>query len=106
LSNKLYTGVSYTLKTFSPLEAIAMALGVQDIIVDKGTIVRWHHFRFNEPILDSREAGSELGIEFQIQVPKGITTSLGYSRFFSGKALEGIFEDEPWAITSAVTVKI
>ncbi len=106
LANKLYTGITYTENTISPLAALARWFGLQDKINSRSSVLKLHHYRFDEPVLGSRNAGNEFGIDFNVEVPQGITTSLGMGWFFAGDALEDVFDEEPWVISAAVKVTL
>lgn len=107
LSNKTYFGVSYVnTRTAFLLEALAAALGVREKTISRSTTVSLHHYRFNEPVFGEREAGNEVDVKFEVQVPKGITTSLSVGRFFSGPALDKVFVELPWTASAQVKISL
>lgn len=106
LRNKAFAGIVLTDKTFSPLAGIASLLHIGDKVINQSTAIKLHTFRFDERLEGGREAGAEIGVDFDIEVPTGIVTKVGLSYFFPGDALETVLDEDPWAITSSVTVKI
>jgi len=106
LANKQYLGVTWTSKTFTPLEAISRFFQVREPAASRSTSVSFHHYRFNEPVFGERGAGSELDVSFSLQLPKGVTTTLSAAYFFVGDALDPVLPEEPWAVSLGVSVKL
>lgn len=107
LSNKTYLGLSYTNNLMSPpLEGLASLLGIREKIVSRSTVIRLHRYRFNETILNSREIGDEVEVEFTLQVPKGVTSKLSLARFFPADSLQPLFTEEPWIATIGIQISL
>jgi CRISPR/Cas system CSM-associated protein Csm2 small subunit len=106
LANKSYLGLSYSEKRFSPLALISKWFNSEDRIEGESTTLRLHRYEFNEPVFDSRDAGWEVDLEFLLEVPKGVRFSLGLGKFFSGGALESVFDEDPTIVTLSTTVTL
>jgi hypothetical protein len=107
LSNKTYFGLSYiNTRTALLLEAAAALLGVREQMISRSTSLSFHHYRFNEKVFNERVAGNEMDVTFSVQVPKKVTTSLGFGYFFVGPALDKVFTEEPWIVTTQVKVSL
>lgn len=107
LSNKTYFGLNYiNTRSALVLEALAALLGVREQTISRSTTVALHHYRFNEPIFGERDAGNEIDVKFEVQVPKGITTSLNFGYLFVGPGIDEVIKEEPWIVTAQVKVSL
>ena len=108
LSNKHYLGIDYTTskKKISPLWWITRMLDLEGDVSSSKTTLSLREIRFTEEVLGSNSAGQELSIQWQIEAPKGIVTTLSAGKFFAGSALEPILASDPSAIQAVVKVKI
>lgn len=105
LSNKTYLGVSYTEQHAQFLQNLTRLFEASDL-VKAATTFSVHFYRFNEPVLDERDAGIELAVDLKGEAPRGITASLGASYFLPGEALETLFEDDPWVLRAGISIAI
>jgi hypothetical protein len=108
LSNKTYLGLSYIENRVPTLLEIIPALfGIREKVISRSMTIQLHQYRFNERILNNREIGEEVGIEFSMQVPKGVTSTLSLARFFPADSLQPLlFNEEPWVATIGVKVSL
>lgn len=106
LSNKIYFGGVYTDYSFSPLVAVSHLLGLTENPTTQQSSVAVRIYRFVEPVFGEREAGTAVDFTTKIEVPAGVTASLGFSYFFPGDALQDFFKEEPWTITTSLQVKL
>jgi hypothetical protein len=74
--------------------------------VSQLTTFRVHHYSFNEPIFGRRQAGVELGLELSMEVPKGITTTVDFGKFFAGSALRPVISRDPWQAMASIKVDL
>lgn len=106
LSNKQYAGFIYTDYGFSPLSGIAQLLRTGDKIVSEKMSIGYHLYRFDEKVFGVKDAGSEVDVEFQIEVPGGITGKVTMAYYFPGRAIETTFKKDPWAIVTSLSIKM
>lgn len=105
LSNKTYYGLSFETRTFSVLDPLWELFGGDEPVVSRSSRVSLHHYRYREPVRDEREIGTELDLDFVLQAPKSVTTTLGLGWFFPGPATEDYFVGKrPWALELKVAV--
>jgi rRNA maturation protein Nop10 len=127
LSNKSYFELAYTEQTWSPLQRLAWWItrtddnqirrirearrkdpfvNKIDPIVSQASILKLHLYQFEEAVLGSRDAGLEVGLDFQIEVPKGIKSTLGLGWFFPGSALEPYLADDPFVVSYSTSLTL
>lgn len=110
LSNKRYGSIEFSYNRdnyFSPLRFFAKSiLRLKEDFNVQNTKLRLHHYRFREPVFGSKDAGMEVDLTFEQEVPKGATWTLGFGYFFVGDALEDVIVDDPWSISFAANVKL
>lgn len=110
LSNKQYLGITYTEKRLAKytniLGAIARGLGLADDIESESMIVRFHKYRFVRDVFSSRDAGEEYSVEWNIESPKGVTTTFYAAKFYPGSALEPVFKTDPTTFGASLSLTL
>jgi hypothetical protein len=107
LSNKTYVGLQYNNNTYSPLVWVAELLGVSGAdIASKATIIRFHDYRFREPVNDSRRAAREVDVDFQMESPKGINVNVSAARLWPGAGVRPIIKRAAWVLSSSVSLRL
>jgi hypothetical protein len=107
LSNKTYLGLQYTNNTYSPLVWVAERLGVtRTDIASKATIIRFHDYRFREPVNASRSAAREVDVDFQIESPKGVNVNVSAARMWPGAGVRPIIQRAAWILSSGVSLRL
>ena len=106
LSNKEYMGLILTNSRNSPLEWVAKWMNLESDVVAAKTVLGIHHYRFVEEVFGSKDAGREVSLEFGLEVPKGVSVSLGGAIFDPGEALDTVLRDQAWTLFSSVTVTL
>jgi hypothetical protein len=109
LANKLYAGASYVeraTKKVNLLWWMARGLDLEADVESAATTLRVHWFHLDEPFGGERDAGWEAGLQWQIQVPTGVNTTLGCSHYFPGGATEGLFRNDPMSCSAQVSLTL
>lgn len=109
LANKFYLGTSYIERSYKPINLLwwfARGMRVADDVKAAATTMRAHWFRLDEPFQERHDAGYEAGLQWQIEVPEGVTSSLGCNRYFPGKATRNFFDAEPMSCSAQVTLTL
>jgi hypothetical protein len=108
LGNKWYGGVSVSDKTTSLLASLTEAVlrMPSSDIVARSTTVSAHHYRLRTDTANETSLGTELGIQFQMEAPRGVKWEVAGAHFFHGAALEGLFPDEAWTLSAAISVNV
>jgi hypothetical protein len=108
LSNKSYYGLAILererARYISPLDWIARWLGLGSEIKDQGVTLAVHAYRLEEPLGGRTDAGLEADVEFRIQVPQGINTSLAFAQYWPGNATRPFIEGNVFSARAAVSV--
>jgi len=109
LSNKTYLGFTYVNRAWeSPLTVLAKSpwFDLEKSIVSQSTTLRLHTYRFNEAVFDTHWVGAEANLEWQIQVPKGVTSTVGLAYFQRASGLKEVIKKAPWSITLSTRVSL
>ena len=107
LSNKIYGGLELSFNRFSPLVALSdFVLRSREAATSQKTVFKIHHYRFREPILGEKSAGTELNVDFEVERPKSVTWTLNLAYLMVGSALDDIIQDDPWSVSMRTTVKL
>jgi len=109
LANKSYVGINYVERAFKQVNLLwwlARAMQVEADVRSPATILRAHWFRLDQPFQEKQDAGFEAGLQWQIQVPEGVTTTLGCSRYYPGSATRRFFLVEPMSCSGQVTLTL
>lgn len=108
LANKNFVGLDIVTarRKLSPLWWITKRLDLAGDVKSSKTTFSLREIRFTEEVLGSKDAGREASIQWQIEVPKGVVTTLSYGKFFPGDSLETILTSDPSVLQASVQVKI
>lgn len=88
LANKMYSGFLVTTPRWSPLQYVAAWLNVPAIDVGgRSTTIKFHDYRFNQPVNGLQHAGSELDFDFSLESPASVTYSISAAGFWPGASL-------------------
>lgn len=105
LANKLYYAVSYTDNQRSLLAAAAHAFGVpDDDIASRSWTFTVNRYRLLNSLLDTRNLGTELDMQFQIETPKAVKVGLSTGYFMRSHALEPMLLKNVWAVSANVSI--
>ena len=107
LANKAYVGASYVERAFKQINLLwwlARAMQVEGDVKSSATTLRAHWFRLDEPFQAKHDAGYEIGLQWQIQVPEGVTSTLGCSRYLPGSATRGFFSVKPMSCAAQISL--
>lgn len=106
LSNKRYFGLQYTHSNLSPLQWLTDLLHIRrEDIASQSTTISIHDYRFNEPVLDNREAGQEFTIEFRMEQPKNVKWRVSVGYFIPGDGLDTLVREEPWLLSIGAVIE-
>jgi len=106
LSNKSYLALVWTSPQFSLLEYLVKALQMNEAPASKSTTLKLNWYRFNQSAFASHDAGFEADLEFSVEIPKGITTTIDMGYFRPGEALRSVILKDVWAISASVKATI
>jgi hypothetical protein len=106
LSNKIYRAVTYTNNTFTLMDLIAQAIGVESDVNSKATILSYREYKLRYPRNGGRSAAREANATFQIEVPKGVTFSLELGWLEPGDAFEDIVKDDLFSIAAIINLTL
>ncbi len=110
LSNKRYLGGRYVERkragSFSPLHGLAYLLGVGDEIFSEAFTLSVHLYRLDYPIFGSSDAGREIDLKWEIEVPKGVKASLEAGIYSPGDATEPFFLEDAFIIKTGLSITL
>jgi hypothetical protein len=109
LANKLYVGAFYTDQRWSLLAPVAGLLNIPaSDIESRSTTVKFHIYRFREPVFGDKDGGRELDVDFKLESPKGVKYTLAVARFWPGDALKrsGLIAPKQWLVSLGLSVKL
>jgi hypothetical protein len=107
LRNKSYLGVTVSHEGWSPLDLVARLVGANDDVISQASLLTYHRYRLDRALNETRQLGSEIGLEFQIETPKGVRSSIKVAKFAAGRAIETLFDRaEPWTASAQVAITL
>lgn len=109
LANKFYLAGNYTERAYKPINLLwwlARALQIDGDVSSSATSLKAHWFHLDQPFQSHHDAGYEAGLQWFIQVPKGVTTTLGCNRYFPGRATRGFLLVDPMACSLQVALTL
>jgi hypothetical protein len=104
-ANPLYYSLEYADNEHSLLQAAARAFGVIDEdIASKSSRFTINRYRLMNSLLGTRDLGTELDVQFQIETPKAVKVGLGVGYFMRSHALETMLQKNVWSVTTNVSI--
>ncbi len=105
LTNMRYLGLNLAFQQYSPLEPIWELFDAAGDIQSRSTRFSVHRYKFQEPVFGNQDIGYEMDVDFNIEAPKGITTSVGLGYFFADEAFAFVDKD-PWVFDFKVSLNL
>lgn len=107
LSNKRYLGVKYVENRFSVLEWFARLFGIpKEDIRSKATVITLNDYQLRRPLFDSRNAGQEADIEFQVETPRAVKITIKGGYYWRGNAVSRYIRKDTWTASAGISLSL